>query len=41
LFLGMRLQRRIRPDVFRAVLRKVLWVMAAILAAQVTGHYVS
>jgi uncharacterized protein len=41
LFLGMRLQRRIRPDVFRAVLRKVLWVMAAILAAQVTGHYLS
>jgi uncharacterized membrane protein YfcA len=41
LFVGMQLQRRIRAEVFRGLLRKVLWVMAAILAAQVTGHYLA
>jgi uncharacterized membrane protein YfcA len=38
LFVGMQLQRRIRAEVFRALLRRVLWVMAAVLAAQALGR---
>jgi uncharacterized membrane protein YfcA len=41
LFAGMKIQQRIRPQVFQGLLRKVLWVMAAILAVQVVRHYVS
>ena len=38
LFIGMRLQRRIDPDVFRGLLRKGLWLMAVALAAQALLH---
>ena len=38
LFVGMRLQRRIDPDVFRGLLRKGLWLMAVALAAQALLH---
>jgi uncharacterized membrane protein YfcA len=38
-FTGMRIQGRLRPEVFQGLLRKVLWVMALILAAQVALHY--
>ena len=41
LFAGMQIQRRISPQVFQGLLRKVLWVMALILAAQVARHYLS
>ena len=34
LFAGIRLQKSIRPEVFDALLRKVLWAIAAILALQ-------
>lgn len=39
LFVGMRIQRRIRPQVFQGLLRKVLWVMTLILVVQVARHY--
>jgi uncharacterized membrane protein YfcA len=39
LFGGMRIQRRIRPEIYQALLRRILWVMAAILVVQVARHY--
>jgi uncharacterized membrane protein YfcA len=39
LWIGLRLQRRIDPAVFRGLLSKTLWVMAAVLAVQVVRHY--
>jgi uncharacterized membrane protein YfcA len=39
LLFGMRIQSRIHPEVYPGLLRKVLWVMALILAGQVGGHY--
>lgn len=39
--LGMRIQRRIPPGVYQAILRKILGVMAAILVIQVGWHYMS
>jgi uncharacterized protein len=39
LFVGLRIQRRIRPPVFQAILRKVLWAMALVLAVQVALHW--
>ena len=39
LFIGMRIQRRIRPEVYQRILRKILWVMVAILVVQVGRHY--
>jgi uncharacterized membrane protein YfcA len=41
LWIGLRLQRRIRPEGFQRVLRAALWVMAAILAGQATLHLMS
>jgi len=38
LWLGLHLQRRIDPAAFRGLLRKVLWAMAVVLAAQVVHH---
>jgi hypothetical protein len=37
--LGIRLQRKIRPETYQAILRKLLWLMAIVLAAQVAWHY--
>jgi uncharacterized membrane protein YfcA len=39
LFLGLRIQSRIRAEVYQGLLRKVLWLMAFILLAQVSWHY--
>ncbi len=39
LLAGMRVQSRIHPEVYQRILRKVLWVMAAILVFQVVRHY--
>lgn len=36
LWIGLRLQRRIRPEGFQRILRAALWIMAAILAVQAT-----
>ena len=41
LWIGLRLQRRIRPEGFQRILRATLWIMAAILAGQATLHLVS
>lgn len=38
LWVGLRVQRRIRPEAFQRILRLALWVMAAILAAQAAWH---
>jgi len=40
LWVGLRLQRRIRPEGFQRILRAALWIMAAILAGQATLHLV-
>ncbi len=39
LAVGMRIQKRIHPEVYQKLLRKILWVMAAILVYQVLRHY--
>lgn len=39
LLFGMRIQSRIHPEVYRGLLRAVLWVMALMLVGQVGGHY--
>jgi len=39
LAVGLRMQGRIRPQVFRRMLRAFLWAMAVVLAAQVARHY--
>jgi len=39
LFVGLRIQGRIRPRVFQGLLKKILWVMALILVVQVAHHY--
>jgi hypothetical protein len=39
LVVGLNVQGRIRPELFQSMVRKVLWVMALILAAQVAVHY--
>ncbi|MDB5762512.1 MAG: putative permease [Herminiimonas sp.] len=39
LMLGIHLQRKIRPETYQAILRKLLWLMAIVLAAQVAWHY--
>jgi uncharacterized membrane protein YfcA len=39
LMLGLRLQRRIRPQTYQAVLRILLWLMSIVLVAQVGWHY--
>lgn len=39
LFVGMRLQARVGPAVFRLLLRNVLWAMAALLVAQVLWQH--
>jgi uncharacterized membrane protein YfcA len=40
LWVGLRLQRRIDPAVFRGLLRNTLWAMAALLAVQFGWHFV-
>lgn len=39
LVLGLKVQGRLRPELFQSLLRKVLWIMALVLAAQVAVHY--
>jgi uncharacterized membrane protein YfcA len=39
LYVGMWLQRRISADAYKALLRKLLWTMAALLLIQVGWHY--
>ena len=39
LYVGMRIQGQIRPQVYQAVLRNILRAMAIILVAQVAWHY--
>jgi uncharacterized membrane protein YfcA len=41
LAIGMRIQSRIHPEVYQQLLRKVLWVMAALLVIQVVRHYLA
>ncbi|SPJ15640.1 conserved membrane hypothetical protein [Burkholderiales bacterium] len=41
LWVGFRLQRRIRPETFNRLLRIVLWTMAATLAGQAGSGYLS
>jgi uncharacterized membrane protein YfcA len=41
LFFGMHIQRRVQPEIYKKLLRKVLWVMALILIAQVGWYYLS
>jgi uncharacterized membrane protein YfcA len=41
LFSGMHIQRRVRPEVYQKLLRKILWVMALILILQVGWYYLS
>lgn len=36
---GLRVQGRVRPELFQSLLRKVLGIMALVLAAQVAVHY--
>jgi hypothetical protein len=37
---GIRLQKRIRPQTYQAILRKLLWLMALVLIAQVAWRYI-
>ena len=39
LAVGMRIQGRIRPEIYQRLLRRILWVMAALLVLQVGRHY--
>lgn len=39
LLFGLRIQSRIRAEIYQAVLRKVLWLMVLVLVAQVGWHY--
>jgi uncharacterized membrane protein YfcA len=39
LWIGLRVQRRIRPAAFQRILRLALWIMAAILAGQAALHF--
>ncbi|MEP7189815.1 MAG: sulfite exporter TauE/SafE family protein [Roseiflexaceae bacterium] len=39
LAIGVRIQSRIRPEVFQGLLRKVLWLMAVILVVQVLWQH--
>ena len=41
LLLGMQLQRRVRAEVFRTLVRTVLWAMAALLAIQAARHFLA
>ena len=41
LWVGLRLQRRIRPEGFQRILRAALWIMAVILAGQATLRLVN
>ena len=36
---GMRIQGRIRPEIYQRLLRRILWVMAVLLVLQVGRHY--
>ena len=39
LLFGLRIQNRVRPEVYQGLLRKILWLMAFVLVAQVVWHY--